>query len=48
MFRERLRRVFLTNKIMADCVAHYLSRAKVLNCDPLETKLNLVHELNNQ
>ena len=48
MFRERLRRVFLTNKIMADCVAHYLSQAKVLNCDPLETKLNLVHELNNQ
>ena len=38
MFKERLVRLLLTNRVGADCVAHFLSRARVLNCDPLDPK----------
>ena len=41
MFKDRLQRVFWTQKIAAGCVPHYLYRAKVLNCNPMDTNLKV-------
>ena len=46
MFRDRVKAVFITNRLQADSVAHCLNRAKILNCDPFEANIDFVKELN--
>ena len=40
MLREKIQRVFLSNRIAADCVPQMLYRTKVLNCNPLDGDLS--------
>ena len=41
LLKERFERFFLTNRIAADCVPHYLRAARILNCDPRDPKVQI-------
>ena len=48
MFREKIKKVFFTDKIAAGCVPHYYHHVKILNTDPFESKLDFLKALNTQ